>query len=223
MKKLLIVSLFLFMVGCTNSIPTPSPTNATPTSQPSAFDKRTICTSITSSVFRITGVVDETDRSMLSQHGTAFIATYNNKPYIFTAHHTVKDCKRIFFTTANREEIQFKLKQPMTFAELDVVMWEVESCSAKILPLSIVTVPSRKRNISIVGYPQNGDKISTSGQIIVTESASDAFVEVGMSGGPCLNDVGEVAGIVVRKVISSSHENAKSIYINIECVLQRIP
>lgn len=118
------------------------------------------------------------------------------------------------------------------FSAYDVALLKINTREAPVLPLGDASKVNQNDPLSLVGFPQDADNQLTSNNIIspsVTNGhvssirttsgkisrlfQSDADASQGNSGGPALNDKGEVIGIVTYRFKDKEVANAAKSYI----------
>jgi len=154
--------------------------------------------------------------------GTGF--AINNKGYFITSLHLVRNCDSIFIGNASAERLGARIVH--TDSKLDIAILKIDSANAlslKDLPYSFKTSASDLgEKIFTLGYPSQ-DIVYGEGTISSASRAGDTNmyqisipVNPGNSGGPLLDEYGNIIGVV-----SGKNQNAegtgfasKAVYIN---------
>jgi S1-C subfamily serine protease len=151
--------------------------------------------------------------AVASMCGSGFVIQQNG--YILTNYHVIKNATRITITVPGRQAVSARLVT--TDQEKDLAILQVSLGNLTALPIASSDGVQVLDSITVLGYPLPGElgtAISASdGKVnAVREGNSgstrtrlfqiDANVNPGNSGGPLLNDHGEVVGIVVAKINS---------------------
>lgn len=139
--------------------------------------------------------------------GTGFIVSRNG--HILTNAHVVKDCSTL---TADFEENTESLTLISMDSENDLAILKSNVLSEHIAYFSHTATPALGQELIVSGYPLSGllsDQIQlTTGVLSATSGINNDFryfqltapVQQGNSGGPVLNNKGEVIGVVVSKL-----------------------
>jgi S1-C subfamily serine protease len=143
--------------------------------------------------------------------GSGFVIQQNG--YILTNYHVIKNATRITITVPGRQAVSARLVT--TDQEKDLAILQVSLRNLTALPVASSEGVQILDSITVLGYPlpdELGTALSASdGKVnAVREGNSgstrlfqiDANVNPGNSGGPLLNNHGEVVGIVVAKINS---------------------
>jgi S1-C subfamily serine protease len=143
--------------------------------------------------------------------GSGFVIQQNG--YILTNYHVIKNATRITITVPGRQAVSARLVT--TDQEKDLAILQVSLRNLMALPVASSEGVQILDSITVLGYPlpdELGTALSASdGKVnAVREGNSgstrlfqiDANVNPGNSGGPLLNNHGEVVGIVVAKINS---------------------
>ena len=143
--------------------------------------------------------------------GSGFVIQQNG--YILTNYHVIKDATRISVTVPGREAISARVAA--SDQENDLAILQVSLRNLTALPIASSEAVQVLDSITVLGYPLPGElgtALSASdGKVnAVREGRTsgthlfqiDANVNPGNSGGPLLNNHGEVVGIVVAKINS---------------------
>ncbi|MBV8213538.1 MAG: trypsin-like peptidase domain-containing protein [Verrucomicrobia bacterium] len=146
-----------------------------------------------------------------SMCGSGFVIQQNG--YILTNYHVIKKATRITITVPGREAVSARLVT--TDQEKDLAILQVSLRNLTALPIASSDTVQVLDSVTVLGYPlpsELGTALSASdGKVnAVREGHSggtrlfqiDANVNPGNSGGPLLNNHGEVVGIVVAKINS---------------------
>lgn len=146
-----------------------------------------------------------------SMCGSGFVIQQNG--YILTNYHVIKNATRITITVPGRQTVSARLVT--TDQEKDLAILQVSLGNLTALPIASSEAVQVLDSITVLGYPLPGElgtALSASdGKVnAVREGRNsstrlfqiDANVNPGNSGGPLLNNHGEVVGIVVAKINS---------------------
>jgi S1-C subfamily serine protease len=146
-----------------------------------------------------------------SMCGTGFVIQQNG--YILTNYHVIKNATRITITVPGRQAVAARLVT--TDQEKDLAILQVSLGNLTALPIASSEAVQVLDSVTVLGYPLPGElgtALSASdGKVnAVREGRNsstslfqiDANVNPGNSGGPLLNNHGEVVGIVVAKINS---------------------
>ncbi|HEY0790611.1 MAG TPA: trypsin-like peptidase domain-containing protein [Chthoniobacterales bacterium] len=139
--------------------------------------------------------------------GSGFIIRSDG--YVLTNHHVVADASRVEITVPNLGQFEAVLVADDEYK--DLALLKIRAAGLATLPIA----ESRKANVLdvliVLGYPYGlelGSEVSASeGRINAIRDEGkiplfqiDANVNPGNSGGPALNDRGEVVGVIVSKL-----------------------
>ena len=143
--------------------------------------------------------------------GSGFVIQQNG--YILTNYHVIKNATRITITVPGRQAVAARLVT--TDQEKDLAILQVSLGNLTALPIASSEAVQVLDSVTVLGYPLPGElgtALSASdGKVnAVREGRNsstrlfqiDANVNPGNSGGPLLNNHGEVVGIVVAKINS---------------------
>jgi V8-like Glu-specific endopeptidase len=146
-----------------------------------------------------------------SMCGSGFVIQQNG--YILTNYHVIKNATRITVTVPGRQAVAARLVT--ADQEKDLAILQVSLRNLTALPIASSETVQVLDSITVLGYPLPGElgtALSASdGKVnAVREGRSngtrlfqiDANVNPGNSGGPLLNNHGEVVGIIVAKINS---------------------
>lgn len=146
-----------------------------------------------------------------SMCGSGFVIQQNG--YILTNYHVIKNATRITVTVPGRQPVAARVVT--TDQERDLAILQVSLRNLTALPIASSETVQVLDSITVLGYPLPGElgtALSASdGKVnAVREGRSngtrlfqiDANVNPGNSGGPLLNNHGEVVGIIVAKINS---------------------
>ena len=146
-----------------------------------------------------------------SMCGSGFVIQQNG--YILTNYHVIKNATRITVTVPGHEAVSARVVT--TDQEKDLAIVQVSLRNLTALPIASSETVQVLDSITVLGYPlpdELGTALSASdGKVnAVREGRSsgtrlfqiDANVNPGNSGGPLLNNHGEVVGIIVAKINS---------------------
>jgi S1-C subfamily serine protease len=146
-----------------------------------------------------------------SMCGSGFVIQQNG--YILTNYHVIKNATRITITVPGRQAVAARLVT--TDEEKDLAILQVSLGNLTALPIASSEAVQVLDSVTVLGYPLPGElgtALSASdGKVnAVREGRNsstrlfqiDANVNPGNSGGPLLNNHGEVVGIVVAKINS---------------------
>ncbi len=144
-----------------------------------------------------------------SQQGTGFLTEVG----VFTAAHVIGDSASAFISPYRQESVFGTVVSRSVDGE-DVTLLDAEF-GAEPLEISHV-LPERGRTATIAGYPGGGPLTSVAGEMLGVGDGDifglqaervimiDAPTEEGYSGGPVLNDKGEVFGVVVAMEVGTN-------------------
>ncbi|MBV8102287.1 MAG: serine protease [Verrucomicrobia bacterium] len=146
-----------------------------------------------------------------SMCGSGFVIQQNG--YILTNYHVIEDATRITITVPGRQAVSARLVT--TDQEKDLAILQVSLGNLTALPITSSEAVQVLDSITVLGYPlpnELGTALSASaGKVNAVRDRRndstrlfqiDANVNPGNSGGPLLNNHGEVVGIVVAKINS---------------------
>jgi len=146
-----------------------------------------------------------------SMCGSGFVIQQNG--YILTNYHVIKNATRITITVPGRQAVAARVVT--TDQEKDLAILQVSLGNLTALPIASSEAVQVLDSVTVLGYPLPGElgtALSASdGKVnAVREGRNsstrlfqiDANVNPGNSGGPLLNNHGEVVGIVVAKINS---------------------
>jgi S1-C subfamily serine protease len=146
-----------------------------------------------------------------SMCGSGFVIQQNG--YILTNYHVIKNATRITVTIPGRQAVSARVVT--TDQEKDLAILQVSLRNLTPLPIASSETVQVLDSITVLGYPLPGElgtALSASdGKVnAVREGRTggtslfqiDANVNPGNSGGPLLNNHGEVVGIIVAKINS---------------------
>jgi V8-like Glu-specific endopeptidase len=146
-----------------------------------------------------------------SMCGSGFVIQPNG--YILTNYHVIKNATRITITVPGRQAVAARLVT--SDQEKDLAILQVSLRNLTALPIASSEAVQVLDSVTVLGYPlpdELGTALSASdGKVnAVREGRNsstslfqiDANVNPGNSGGPLLNNHGEVVGIVVAKINS---------------------
>src|SRR5580692_1953725 len=146
-----------------------------------------------------------------SMCGSGFIVQQNG--YILTNYHVIKNATRITVTIPGRQEISARVVT--VDQEKDLALLQVSLKNLSALPIASSETVQVLDSITVLGYPlpsELGTALSASdGKVNAVRDGRnggtqlfqiDANVNPGNSGGPLLNNHGEVVGIIVAKINS---------------------
>jgi len=151
--------------------------------------------------------------------GTGFIIERNKKRFMVTAYHVLDGVLLSEYFTYDHKPILMEFGKIYLIPHLDAAILELKYCSASFIPLKLGKYKQDGR-IKTVGFP-NGDKLSEYyGFNYRSMVETDAFVEYGMSGGPVLDDEGNVIGIISAKKFGD--RNVKGQFSRLEDIFYRL-
>ena len=143
--------------------------------------------------------------------GSGFIVQQNG--YILTNYHVIKNATRITVTIPGYQEISARVVT--VDQEKDLALLQVSLKNLSALPIASSETVQVLDSITVLGYPlpsELGTALSASdGKVNAVRDGRnggtqlfqiDANVNPGNSGGPLLNNHGEVVGIIVAKINS---------------------
>jgi V8-like Glu-specific endopeptidase len=143
--------------------------------------------------------------------GSGFVIQQNG--YVLTNYHVIKNATRITVTVPGRQAVSARLVT--TDHEKDLAILQVSFRNLTALPIASSEGVQILDSITVLGYPlpdELGTALSASdGKVNAVRDGNsgstrlfqiDANVNPGNSGGPLLNNHGEVVGIVVAKINS---------------------
>lgn len=143
--------------------------------------------------------------------GSGFVIQQNG--YILTNYHVIKKATRITITVPGRQTVTARLVT--TDQEKDLAILQVSLGNLTALPIASSEAVQVLDSVTVLGYPLPGElgtALSASdGKVNAVREGHnsstslfqiDANVNPGNSGGPLLNNHGEVVGIVVAKINS---------------------
>ncbi len=143
--------------------------------------------------------------------GSGFVIQQNG--YVLTNYHVIKNATRITITVPGRQAVSARLVT--TDQEKDLAILQVSLRNLAALPIASSEGVQILDSITVLGYPlpdELGTALSASdGKVNAVRDGNsgstrlfqiDANVNPGNSGGPLLNNHGEVVGIVVAKINS---------------------
>src|SRR6201987_140900 len=146
-----------------------------------------------------------------SMCGSGFVIQQNG--YILTNYHVIKNATRITITVPGRQAVAARLVT--TDQEKDLAILQVSLGNLTALPIASSEAVQVLDSVTVLGYPLPGElgtALSASdGKVNAVREGNtgrtrlfqiDANVNPGNSGGPLLNNHGEVVGIVVAKINS---------------------
>jgi V8-like Glu-specific endopeptidase len=146
-----------------------------------------------------------------SMCGSGFVIQQNG--YILTNYHVIKNATRITITVPGRQAVSARLVT--TDQEKDLAILQISLRNLTALPIASSEEVQVLDSITVLGYPLPGElgtALSASdGKVNALREGNtgstrlfqiDANVNPGNSGGPLLNNHGEVVGIVVAKINS---------------------
>ena len=146
-----------------------------------------------------------------SMCGTGFIVQQNG--YILTNYHVIKNATRITVTVPGRQETSARVVT--VDQEKDLALLQISLRNLPALPIASSETVQVLDTITVLGYPlptELGTALSASdGKVNAIRDGRnggtqlfqiDANVNPGNSGGPLLNNHGEVVGIIVAKINS---------------------
>jgi S1-C subfamily serine protease len=146
-----------------------------------------------------------------SMYGSGFIIQQNG--YILTNYHVIKNATRITITVPGRQAVSARLVA--TDQEKDLAILQISLRNLTALPIASSAGVQVLDSITVLGYPLPGElgtALSASdGKVNAVREGNtgstrlfqiDANVNPGNSGGPLLNNHGEVVGIIVAKINS---------------------
>lgn len=143
-------------------------------------------------------------------HGSGVVI--DSKGHILTANHVVEGINTVSVKFDNGIELSAKIISSNTDA--DVALLKIEGNSFKALPITLED-PSLGSEVFTIGTPADielGQSISKgmiSGKRLIenqTYIQLNMSVSPGNSGGPLLNDKGEIIGIVQKKIVGTGIE-----------------
>jgi S1-C subfamily serine protease len=169
----------------------------------------------TKPVLRVRSVESQSESRVVYGSGSGFVVNRGGKTYIVTAYHVVSEAILYEFLTHDRKPLEVEIAALILFPSLDAALFEVTAISAKIAPLEIGSYRAGAK-VTALGYPKDGDYAETKGSSVRAKIESTAPIEVGMSGGPVLDENKKAVGIVSMKVISDGE--VKSILVNTDDV-----
>ena len=143
--------------------------------------------------------------------GSGFVIQPNG--YILTNYHVIKNATRITITVPGRQAVSARLVS--TDQEKDLAILQVSLRNLTALPIASSETVQVLDSVTVLGYPlpsELGTALSASdGKVNAVREGHngstrlfqiDANVNPGNSGGPLLNNRGEVVGIIVAKINS---------------------
>jgi V8-like Glu-specific endopeptidase len=146
-----------------------------------------------------------------SMCGSGFVIQQNG--YILTNYHVIKNATRITVTVPGRQAVSARLVTTDQVKDLAILQISLGNLTA--LPVASSEAVQVLDSVTVLGYPLPGElgtALSASdGKVNAVREAHnsgtslfqiDANVNPGNSGGPLLNNHGEVVGIVVAKINS---------------------
>jgi S1-C subfamily serine protease len=203
MKKLLLV-LLLFICGCSNQslvFPDSPPLPELTISPFPIMENAPVEYGETSAIVRVKSSHIISPDLMISQYGSGSFIKYKNKNYLVTAYHVVNENPRseISVFTNDRKQIKMHIVKIIHVVPLDVTLYEIDEWTAKI---KFFEIDDMKLGDQVVnnGFPENGDFLSSKGEVKGISVSSSAIAESGMSGGPVLKD-GKVVGVITSKIL----------------------
>ena len=213
MRKIMVVVLFLFCLsGCTGSF-VEAPTIKISPPRTEAF------TGVTKPILRVRSYSWVGEHTSAYSSGTAFVIMRNKTLYLVTAYHVVSDSTVVEFLTHDNKPILVNISKVFLLSNMDAALMQIESISAKIEPLKL-GVYKQGGKVKAIGYPKEGDYTEKEGHNYSTKVYTTAKLELGMSGGPVLDDEGNVIGINSAKVIND--HTVKGIFSRLEDVFSRL-
>ncbi len=145
---------------------------------------------------------NQNEKLILLGSGTGFYISEDG--YLVTNYHVVEGCKEI---KDRKENLEMIITDPIT----DIAVLKSETPAINYIPLS-TTDASRAEEIYVVGYPYgkgiSSESKTTKGIVSSLQGAEnnyaqfqiDAAIQPGNSGGPIVNEQGNLVGIVVSAV-----------------------
>jgi hypothetical protein len=158
--------------------------------------------------------------------GTGFVVAPG---YVLTNHHVIEGATDITILDPNNRERQFVATLVAESENPDLALLRVDELEADAMPLA-ETMPRRGTEIMVLGYPGGSalglELKSTRGPITSASDPKleggaflfDANVNPGNSGGPIIDKMGRVVGVVVAIVRTSLVGSAYSVGIPMERV-----
>jgi len=158
------------------------------------------------------------DRYIFSS-GTGFIIERNKKRYLVTAYHVLDGVMISEFFTKDNKHLSLELGKIYLIEYLDAIIIELKSCSAKVIPLKMGKY-KQDGQITTWGFP-NGEKLEKhKGINYGSQIESTAIVKSGMSGGPVIDENGDVIGIISAKSINNGP--VKSLFSRLEDIFYKL-
>lgn len=146
-----------------------------------------------------------------ARHGSGAIVSANG--LVLTCYHNVSGSEQVEVILSNN--VRLKAKVMRYSAEFDVALLQIEGAETVALPLGNsgkVLVGEEVWAVGTPGFTELGQSVTRgvlSGDRTIDEKQylqTDASVSPGNSGGPLLNNKGEVIGIVNAKVVAKGME-----------------
>ncbi|MBX3425131.1 MAG: trypsin-like peptidase domain-containing protein [Pirellulales bacterium] len=165
---------------------------------------------------RVAGVHREPEPERLSAQGTAFVVAPDG--YLVTCEHVVRDAARVIVHLGDRH---WPAEVLAVDALQDLALVRVAADDLPVLAISSAEDVDLGAEVRVIGFPlaslfeSRGIKMTTGTVTGLTETNRqgvrlfqvDASVNPGNSGGPLLNDVGEVVGVASKYLAAATLSN----------------
>jgi len=162
-------------------------------------------TGVTKPVIRIKSFVSRSHLGLLWNHGSAFFVEDKGVHYLVTSYHVVENSTIFEFSTHDYKPLDVKVEQMYIMPTIDVAVFKITSVSAKYTPYKMGVV-EMCHNTTAIGFPKGEVYVEKKGIVLRNSIATSNEIEVGMSGGPLLNDKKEVVGVTLQKRVDGSAE-----------------
>lgn len=148
----------------------------------------------------------------LYSFGSCFFINYENKKYLVTAYHVVKDFKEIYLINKDEYIKDIKLDKMKSSENLDVAIFEILDYNNNYCFFDV----RKKDEIKLMGYPYGKDLFISNGQINTNET--NAMIVEGMSGGVVVDNEGYAIGVISARYV----ETVGGLFVELSSSLKKI-